>query len=75
MKLSKNNRRLTIRSTRLTNELMERGYKMKIKKCNGKNLYVFKVDNHQKIMQDIDSINRKIYYGDSNEIEEWNVKF
>lgn len=54
---------------------MQRGYKMQIKRQNRKNLYVFKVDDSQKIMQDIDSINRKIYYGDSNDREEWNIKF
>lgn len=75
MKLTKHNHRLTIKSTRLANELMQRGYKMQIKRQCGKDLYIFKVDASNKIMQDIDSINRKIYYGDSNDREEWGIRF
>ena len=76
MKLSKHNRRLTIQSTKLANELMKRGYQMQIKQTNRKQCsYMFKVDNVDKIMQDIDSINRKIYYADSDDREEWAVIF
>lgn len=64
MKLTQRNKKLIVSSYIVANELIKYGYQMKIKKYPANRrryIYVFKVENLQKMMDDVDSIYTRLY--------------